>query len=261
MIGQRAPAGTAASSDAFAGALAAALDCTPGAATREQAQEVLDLLAVAAGTKRRAALLLGAQDEAWRGVLGAVLAAGPLATRTGPAWTVVGEFDGVADWYAEGVRAHRRTRRLIFAWLADASAGQTDVLCAGADVLPAVEAESLGYPPCCVGAQHARTRSFHRLMARLIERAAGPDRMRMQRLAQAEIVLPPADETERQVLAAALETWPAPFTSVNMCRACAGDSDSPAGRLSRAYEALAHRTGLHRRVAAAVGGVAGEGWR
>ena len=245
----RDPSATTARADAFAASLTTALDRI--AATQEQVHEALDVLAVAAGMKRLTVLVHAAAAGPWHDAVGPILAAAPVATRTGPAWTVAGELANAPDWYAEGVRAHRHAQRLIFVSQAEASMGPADALCAEADILPIMEAESLGYPECCVDAQHQRMRSFHSLMARLIERAAGPDRARMLRLARAAVVLPPSDAAERQALAAALDTTPAPFTAVNMCRACAADRDSPAWRLSRAYEELARRAGLHRLLAAA----------
>ncbi len=78
----------------------------------------------------------------------------------------------------------------------------------------------------------------------MIARQAEGDKARLRRLVEAQVVLTPRTPTEMRRLACATRAEFAPFTSIAMCRACAGDAGSPARLASAKFHRLAAETNL-----------------
>lgn len=201
-------------------------------------QDRLDVLAVAAGWKPVA--LLGADGDAWPPSLPKTLAGLGLACESGPPWRIVGQWDGLPDWYRRGVEDAMQALALLY--VTDAARPGSSPP-PGATIAATDEARALAYPACCVTAHHARQARLHALCAQQIERRTRDLEMRV-RLAGA--LLPPLsnNETERDALGAATEVDFAPMTPVAQCADCAKMSDSPAAALSASYAKLASQARL-----------------
>ncbi len=206
--------------------------------------EMLELAAVADGLKPVAAITLTSHGAPPQSQLFGILAAARLTTIVGHMWSGNDEFAGCSDWYANAAKAHRSDEPILFVSQpchADLVTGATR-LDSGLSV--SEEAALLGYPACCVATQRDRSRLFHRLNAVMIERAVGGDLARCQRFVRSGVALTPQDKEERRRLNEALCQMPAPYTSINMCDACAAEPDSPAHHLSQSYKKLAQQVGL-----------------
>ena len=222
------------------------LRAVPGPEQAHAAQEALDVVAALAGLKPLALLGQGVDWPGWRDGVAEIAADCGATAATGGAWIVPGDVHGVPDWYAEPLlEARRGQRTLLVHWDTELDLPQPgrDGL---ARISQAAEARLLGYPTCCVADHHARQRACHRLRTDLIHRQAGGDEAQMRRLAKAEVVLRPHTAEDWARWRTAARCVPAPFTSVNMCQACAADAASPARTLSLEYRRLAQETGFLR---------------
>ena len=101
------------------------------------------------------------------------------------------------------------------------------------------EAYLLDYPLCCVQAHYQRSALMKRTYYVMLERTAGGDIEKMQRLMRENVKLATATPQEESMLTEAQEFQPAFFTSLNMCAECAADPARPAMQQSRRYEHLA----------------------
>jgi hypothetical protein len=142
------------------------------------------------------------------------------------------------DWYFAAC-SRRRQPAVIYVCRDVATAQLAAALAAQGRVAAADEAALLGYPLCCVEQHHRQALALERLIAAVTERLAGGDRARMARLIATGVEPLPSTAAEWACYERLTAIAPAPFTSVNMCDACAADGDSPARRLSRRYRALA----------------------
>ncbi|MGE0743904.1 MAG: hypothetical protein AB7K86_01605 [Rhodospirillales bacterium] len=204
----------------------------------EAAQERLDFVAMLAGLKPAYLLGRGYDDPTWReAVLNLARDLG-LHVVIGPFWQAIGTEGTWPDWYAAHVRAETTGLSAWYICRARAVAAELQGLAATGRPTVAQEARLLGYPECCVRAHYERARIFHELWLAMLDRAAGGDVAAMQQILRAGTWIEPATDAERETMAAALDMAPAPFTSVNMCAACAADPDGPARRLSAKYRAL-----------------------
>ena len=186
------------------------------------------MVAAMAGLKPLALLGQGVNWPGWRDAVAEIAADCGGTAAAGGAWIVPGDMHGLPDWYAGPLLEARRGRKTLFVhWSKDLALPEAGLITEGA------EARLLGYPPCCVADHHARQRATHRLMADLIHRQGGGDDAQMRRLAKAEVVLRPHRREDWARWRMATRCVPAPFTSVNMCEACAVDAASPAWTLSR----------------------------
>jgi hypothetical protein len=207
-------------------------------AAAEAAQERLDFVAMLAGLKPVYLLGRGFEDGAWREAVLNLAKELDLHLVIGPFWQAVGTEGAWPEWYAAHARAETAGMSAYYICRARAVAAELQGLAATGRPTVAQEARLLGYPECCVRAHYDRARAFHDLWLAMLARETGGDEAAMQQLLRAGTWIEPATEEERALLDKALAMAPAPYTSVNMCAACAADLDSPAHRLSRRYEAL-----------------------
>ncbi len=217
------------------------------------AQEALDFLAMLAGLKPVAMLGRGFADPQW--IKGALRIAADLELHIveGPYWDAVPAPRGLPEWYAEHTRAAFAGFRAHYVCKARATADEVRALCRTGTPTVADEARLLGYPPCCVEAHYAHSRDYRIVWLSILDRAAGGDEAEMRRLLADGAPLTPATDDERVRLEAAMAVRTAPFTSVNMCAACAASTDGPARLMSKRYCDFARTLdhGLARDLAAA----------
>ena len=214
----------------------------PGPEQAHAAQEALDVVAAMAGLKPLALLGQGVNWPGWHEDVAEIAADCGATAAAGGMWIVPGDVHGLPDWYTGSLLAARRGQStLLVHWDTELGLPQPgrDGL---ARISQAAEARLLGYPPCCVADHHASQRACHRLRADIIHRQAGGDDVQMRRLAESEVVLRPHTPEDRARWRTATRCVPAPFTSVNMCPACAADAASPARTLSLEYRRLAQET-------------------
>lgn len=202
-------------------------------------QEALDFMAMLAGLKPVLMLGRGFDNRHW--IEAALRIADDLKLHVveGPYWDAVPAPSGLPEWYVahtgaafEGLRAH-------YVCKARATAEEVAELCRSGTPSIADEARLLGYPACCVEAHYARNRDYRMAWLAILEREAGGEEAEMRRLLADGVPLAPADDDERARLEAAMAVHAAPFTSVNMCAACAASGDGPARRMSRRQGELA----------------------
>ena len=217
------------------------------------AQEALDILAMMAGLKPVSMLGRGFANTGW--IKGALQVAvdQKLHIVEGPYWNAVPAPEGLPEWYLDHTRAAFEGFRAHYVCKARATAEEVAEVCRTGAPSIADEARLLGYPECCVEAQYARNRDYHLAWLSILERAAHGDEGEMQRRLADGAPLTPENDDERSRLEAAMKVRTAPFTSVNMCEACASSRDSAALRLSRRYGEFARALdqGLARELATA----------
>jgi len=217
------------------------------------AQEALDFVAMLAGIKPVLLLGRGFDDAQW--LEGALRIATDLRLHVveGAYWDAEPSYAGLPEWYSEHARAAFQGYRAHYVCKARAVAHEVAELCRSGTPSIEDEARLLGYPRCCVEAHHGRERDYQLAWLSVLEREAGGDEAGMRRLLANGAALAPATGGERARLEAAMAVQIAPFTSVNMCAACAGSSDGPARSMSRRYGELARSLdpGLARSLAAA----------
>ena len=205
------------------------------------AQEALDFLAMLAGLKPVLMLGRGFDNTQW--IKGALQIAVDLKLHIveGPYWDAVlaPEEDSLPEWYIEHSRGAFESFRAHYVCKARATADEVAEMCRTGTPTVADEARLLDYPPCCVEAHYARSRDFQIVWLSILEREVGGEEAEMRRMLTDGAQLAPANDDERTRLEAAMAVRDAPFTSVNMCQACAESSDGPARRMSRRYGELA----------------------
>jgi hypothetical protein len=211
--------------------------------TRQAAwQDGLDLLATLAGLKPLCLIGRGFVDPAWHTSLCRVAAAFGIdaleAVHLLPA-AAPGFFPA---WYVAAA-ARRRVAPATYLCRDDAMRGRAAALASQQRVASEDEAALLGYPPCCVAQHHRQALAFETLVFDMTARLAQGDAEKMARLVEAgvEPLFATADEWRRYERVTVVR--PAPYTSVNMCDACAADPASPAAVLSRRYQQLAADVG------------------
>ncbi len=206
-------------------------------------QDGLDLLAVAAGLKPVCLLGRGDIDPEWLDSARAIAADLGLAARDGVGWLPAAPDDALPSWYREATATRLRSAPVVYIYADPRAAADIDALATGERVGAAAEAALLGYPLCCVAEHHTKTLALEQLTIALLARIAGEDVERLRRLVVAGVTPTPreADEWRRFEAVAAID--PEPFTSINRCAGCAADPDGPAGRIGRAYRALAAELG------------------
>jgi hypothetical protein len=195
----------------------------------EDRQEGLDLLALLAGLKRVCLLGRGRRvSDAVRRV--AAMAALPIVE--GVAWDPVGDLP---RWYRDATARHRAKHPVTYLCADETTRAEVAALCAKGRVSADEEAALLSYPVCCVAQHHRRALLWESMIVAL----AADDIPRMARMIEAGIEPRPATHDDWQRYRALIAIAPAPYTSVNMCEACAADEESPAQAMSRRYRALA----------------------
>jgi len=197
------------------------------------AQEALDFLAMMAGLKPVLMLGRGFTNTQWiKGTL-QIAVDHKLHVVEGPYWDAAPKPADLPEWYVEHTRAAFEGFRAHYVCKARVIADEVAEMCRTGTSTVADEARLLGYPACCVEAHHARSRDYQIAWLSILEREADSEETEMRRLLADGAPLMPATDDERSRLEAAMKVHAAPFTSVNMCEACAASSDSAARRLSR----------------------------
>jgi len=188
----------------------------------DRRQDGLDLLAVAAGLKPLCLTGRGAEDPGWSRLWN-----GPVFS--GPIWEAEGDFPA---WYLAATARRRAKYRVTYLCGDSGVRKAAEALCCLGRVSVEAEAALLGYPACCVAHHHAQTQAIETQIAERASRLASGDETRMVRLIETGTlaIAPPAIR-------------PAPFTSINMCDACALSDESPAALTSHRYRALASAAG------------------
>lgn len=203
------------------------------------AQETLDFLAMAAGIKPVYVAGRGFDDPAWRDAVRAAARTAGFHVRDGPHWRAGAGDDGLPGWFRDAFRAPLDAGRSVWVTRSRRLAAELDaVAAAGGRAEAGLEARLLGFPPCCVAAHRAGAAAFERAVFEMLGARAGGDEAEMRRRAADGAFAPETDE-ERRRLAEAATLRPAPWTSFNMCEACARGPDSPGARLSARYAAFA----------------------
>jgi len=218
-------------------------------------QEALDFLAMLAGLKPVFLLGRGLDEPAWVGGVRDVAGALGLHVIEGPYWNAETGAGRLPDWFARHMRDAFATRTAWYVCRARATADEVRELCATATPTVAREARLLGYPECCVAAHYDRNLAYQEIWLDILRRKAAGDDAGMRRLLAAGAGLDPETDDDVRRLERAMAVTPAPFTSINMCAACADDADGPARRLSRRYAELARAVdkGLARELAVPTG--------
>ena len=201
-------------------------------------QDGLDLLAVAAGLKRVCVIGRGARNQAWVAALRTVADHARLPMIEAAAWDPEPTDGQLPQWYLAATAQRRANRNALYIVCDEPTARNVGELATKGRVGAAEEAALLGYPPCCVAEQHARTLALEDLVAEMTERVAQSDAGRMMRMIEAGAAPLPVTRQDWDRYSAATAITPAAGTSVNMCSACAANDDSPAHALSRRYRTL-----------------------
>ena len=202
-------------------------------------QEMLDFLAMLDGLKPVLLVGRGLDDERWvAGVLGVARSLNLAIVETGY-WSARPPPAGVPHWYAEHVAARLAAGRAWAVTPSDGTAAELRALAAGDGPNMAAEARLLGYPHCCVAAHYDRADAWHRLTFAVLGRRAGGDAPRMRAQLETGAAIAPETAAEKALYAEATGFKTLPFTSWNMCAACAADPDGPSARLAARYRALA----------------------
>jgi hypothetical protein len=210
-------------------------------------QDGLDLLAVAAGLKPVCLLGRGDIDADWLAAARGIAADLGLETRDGVGWLPAAPHDALPRWYRDATAARLRRAPVVYLYDDPRVGARIAALAAegalGGRVTAPDEAALLGYPVCCVTEHHIKTLALEQLTIALLGRIAGEDIERLQRLVAAGVTPTPREPDEWRRFQAVTAIDPEPFTSINRCAGCAADPDGPAGRIGRAFRALAAELG------------------
>jgi hypothetical protein len=202
-------------------------------------QEALDFLAMLAGIKPVYVAGRGFDEPAWIEGVRTLAADSRLYVVEGGAWLPEEPLHGLPEWYLDKVGVVIRT--IPITYVCKARATQAAVMAACTTGAPTVgeEARLLGYPVCCVAAQHERFRTYHEFTLAILERRSGGDVAKMQELLATADDIDPETDVDRDALAEATAVEPGPFTSLNLCASCAASPTSPGMRLVERYGDLA----------------------
>jgi hypothetical protein len=206
---------------------------------RVRRQETLDFLAMLSGVKPVFVTGPGFDDDLWiRGAVDLATQMG-LEVEIGPMWNALPGREGLPEWFVR-FADEGRCSEAVFICKEPAIARKVLTALNGKPVRLREEAELLGYPECCVRAEYQRKECLDRVTFMMLSRAADEDQQKMWRLIDEDACLAAETPAEIAMRDAARTVNMAPYTSINMCRACASDPDSPARGTSRDYEQLAY---------------------
>ena len=202
-------------------------------------QEMLDFLAMLAGIKPVCLVGRGFDDPNWVAGVEALAGEMKLHIVRGPQWHAEPKLAGLPAWYAEEDR-NPTEGSVVYICKSRSVAAELREVCASAAIIVDQEARLLGYAPCCVRDHYRRDRMFDEAFTLMLRRTARGDEKEMRRIVREAVKMSVETEQEQALMEEATDRRPARFTSVNMCRLCADDRDSPAAQMSHQYEALAH---------------------
>ena len=207
-------------------------------------QDSLDLLALAAGSKRVALIGCGYEAGAWLASIADLARTEGFAVRRGGMpWLLPEEFAGLPAWYQEPVRDGWASAEMLTLCRPEEAARFAG---ATALVTPAEEAGLLAYPPCCVQDHHQRRRLYHDLMVELVAARCDCEEGR-RRFVQSEAMPPLRDDADRRRLTEALSRAALPYAGFVPCPACEeAGPQSAAAEIDVAMRALADANGLPR---------------
>ncbi len=202
-------------------------------------QEMLDFLAMFAGLKPVCLVGRGFDDPDW--VVGVERVAEDMRLHVvyGAKWYAEPEHAGLPDWYAEVEAPNSDDAPVVYICRQRTVAEAVRAVSKTGEITVEKEAGLLGYPECCVRDDYRRTRTFNEGFSLMLHRTAGGDEDEMRRIIREDVPMTAETEEERSMLSEATELRFVPFTSIQMCAACAADPDSAAMQVSRRYEALA----------------------
>lgn len=209
----------------------------------EVAQESLDFLALLAGIKPVYVLGRGFDEPAWVEGVRALAEEHRLPAVEGPFWQPEEPMQGLPDWYAAHARAEIAVQRATYVSRTRATHAAVLAACASGRPSIAEEARLLGFPECCVADHYGRVRAFHDLTLAILSRRTGGDAAAMRALLVSGNSVWPETDEESEAYGRTVELRPGPFTSLNLCVACARSTASPGMRLVARYRELAAAIG------------------
>lgn len=215
------------------------LDRSDLANTAIAPQEMLDFLAMLAGFKHVYLLGRGFDDRAWIEGLLALAKQMTLHVLEGPKWYAEPEHAGMPDWYATLGPSAEAQEQVFYICRARGIADEVRRTLESGEITIDQEARLLGYPVCCVRDHYRSTRLMKEAFSLMLHRTAGGDEREMRRIVEEGIQMEAQTIEEISHISEATTLQSAPFTSINMCSACAEDPESPAMEISRNYERLA----------------------
>lgn len=204
-------------------------------------QEALDLMLMLRRQKP-VYLVRGFNPPGWTEWLERLAAAtSGLRLLHGPMWTAEDPHDGLPDWVREVLGrswSEPLGDALYLTRMPEAATAVIAVNAAGGRPTIQMEAWLLGYPECCVRHHYDKHRRFGMLVASIFRRVTDGDVQKAREFVAADTTVTLTEE-ERAAMNEMEAIDVAPFTSVNMCPACARDGDSPAQYLGRRQEEFA----------------------
>ncbi len=193
------------------------------------AQDLLDFLAVQAGTKPVQMLARDYGGAYWNTAIVDIAERYGFTIIEGPQWRI-GSYDRFPDWLHEHVydtlsRTHHRyicrDRR---------TAREVSELC-GSDIATIEqEARLLNYPRCCVERHHERSVQYFGVFLGNLRRHAGDDKAAARLLADGYTLTDPTPD-EVNALMELITVAAAPFTSFHACEACLANGTAAPAQL------------------------------
>ena len=202
-------------------------------------QEMLDFLAMLAGLKAVCLLGRGFDDATWVASVEALAHDMRLHAIRGPEWYAEPKHIGLPAWYSEVNTSVRSGEPALYVCRSRAVADELRQVCAAGSITMEQEAMLLGYPLCCVKDRYRRTRLMNEAFSLMLHRTAEGNETKMKHIVRESTGMSAETEQERRLIEEVRPFAPASFTSINMCPSCANKPDSPAVKVSRAYEHLA----------------------
>ena len=201
-------------------------------------QEMLDFLAMLAGLKPVYLLGRGLDDPRWMGGVLRIAREMNLRTVEAPYWDAAPRGEGLMAQYR--VENEVGPQKAFYITKSPAVADQVIRIRGQGQIAIEEEARLLGYPICCVEEHYRRAYAMNEGYALMLRRAGRGNDSEMRRLIAEDAPLSPETDDEKRLIEFATKIRCAPFTSVNMCEACAAGRDTGAAmRLGQAYRRLA----------------------
>ena len=203
-------------------------------------QELLHVIAVAAGLKPLAAIGFDGSGTAIHSIIERRLRESGLFTMTGSAWLSSDEYAGLPHWYVKTAKAEAARTALLYISRSPvstqirASLGESSAMAA-----------LLGYPICCVGSYHRRRRTMHRAIAEALLRPQG-DAGKAARLLAAGYIPSPQTADRAAAISEGLGLTPDPPSGLVLCDGCRARPGSPGALFASTMQQLAVSLGWDR---------------